>query len=385
MSNPKWVWILWLQSNASAQLKQAARRFGQWWLREFLALFPERVAQWLVGPGDATLVVSQIDQFVEMRLRTDSGAQLDSTRVPRLEYASSSVDDFLRRHQLGRSDVTIGLALPPDQFFQRKLLLPLQASNSLDEIVARDLVQKTPFRLPDIHHDYAVVQDGGKLIVLQHVMRRDSVGTAAVSLELELADIGFVEAAPQSGSSISSAVIALHRERASRTSWPRRAALALATSAVPLTLLAGGLCYWRQEVILDDLGPQIAKVRQQAQEVRDAFGKLEHRRNSVGYILAKKREGPALLDIWDEVTRLLPADSWLTELRMTEEAPSQDYRISLSGFSAAAARLVVTFDQSPMFHDAALTTAVSLDPTEQRERFALQAMVRAGVLRGAMR
>jgi general secretion pathway protein L len=385
MDNAMWSRISWLQNNASTQLKQSVTRFSQWWLREFLALFPERISQWLTGPGNAILILSQGDEFVEMRLKMDSGAQLDSARIPRLECAAPIIDDFLERHELRRNEVRIGMALPPEQFFQRKLLLPLQASDSLDEIVARDLVQKTPFKLADIHHDYAVVRDAGKLMVTQQLTRRDSVNAAAAAFRLDVGDIDFVEAASQSGSTTSGAIIALHRERARRKSWACRAALALATSAVLLALLAGGLSYWRQASILEELRPQIVKASQQAQEVRSAFARLESRQSSIGYILAKKRERPALVDIWDEVTRLLPTDSWLTELHMTEASPSQDYSISLSGFSAAAAKLVVGFDQSPLFHEAALTTAISLDPTEKRERFAMQAMVRSGVLRGTTR
>jgi general secretion pathway protein L len=124
-------------------------------------------------------------------------------------------------------------------------------------------------------------------------------------------------------------------------------------------------------------------MRQQAQEVRDAFTKLEHRQNSFSRLFARKRHAPALLDIWDEVTRLVPSDSWLTELHVTDASPSPDFRLAVSGFSTAAAKLVATFDRSPLFREAALTTAIALDPTEQRERFALQAMVRRDAMGSA--
>jgi general secretion pathway protein L len=81
------------------------------------------------------------------------------------------------------------------------------------------------------------------------------------------------------------------------------------------------------------------------------------------------------------VTRLLPTDAWLTELRVTALSKGQEREISLSGYSAAAAKLVAVLDRSPVFQDATLTTAIALDPTEQRERFALQAKVRRHELR----
>ncbi|HMG79476.1 MAG TPA: PilN domain-containing protein [Xanthobacteraceae bacterium] len=364
-------------------MSQLNARFGRWWLREFLALFPERVAQWLTGSGKIALVLAQDDAFVELRLRSSGGAQLASMRVTRGEYTAASIDDFLRHNKLTRFDVTIAVVLRPEQFYTRKLVLPRQAGNVVDGIVARDLAEKTPFRLENIYYDYAIVQEADKLTVTQQLAKRDSVEAAAIAFGIEVSDIAFLDAATQQEDAAREPAITLRRDRNDRTFWARRMALALAGSAVALTLTAGGIDYWRQQSALDTLGPQIANARRQAQEVRDAFAKLEHRQNSFGHLLARKRHTPALLDIWNEVTRLVPSDSWLTELHVTDASPSQDHRLAVSGFSAAAAKLVVTFDRSPLFREAALTTAIALDSTEQRERFALQAMVRSDAMGNA--
>ncbi len=372
-----------LWSSASDHLRQAALRFGKWWLQEFLSLWPERVAQWLMGSGNPKLLLLQDDAFVELSLKTKDGTDFDHARVPRHEYGPNLIDELLQRHQLRRNDVTIGIGFPSDQLFQRKLLLPLQAGKSIREIVAHDLAQRTPFNLADIHHDYIVVPDAGKLSVTQHVIRRDTVSGAVSSYGIEISDIDFIEALPRGDGTTSPALIALHPEAAHRTHWARRAATALATSALVLALIAGGLRYWRQEAALDLIDTEMVTARQQAQQVRTAFAKLEQRQRSVIYVFAKKQNEPTVLDIWDEVTRLLPTDAWLTELRITAPSTGQERQISLSGFSAAAAKLVAVLDHSPVFQDAALTTAIALDPTEQRERFALQAKIRSQELRGA--
>jgi general secretion pathway protein L len=358
-------------------------RLGHWWLREFLALFPERIAHWLTGAGKIALVLAQNEAFVELHLCADGNAKLDSLRVPADEYTAALIDEFLRRNRLTRSDLTIALALRPEQFFARKLVLPRQAGNAVDGIVARDLVEKTPFRLTDIYYDYAVVQEADRLIVTQQLVKRDNVEAAALALGIDVAHIGFLDAVRQGEDTGRGPAITLHRDRSDRMSWAHRMALALAAGAVVLALMAGGIDYWRQQSVLDSLGPQIAKTRQQAQEVRDAFTKLENRQNSFSHLFARKRHAPALLEIWDEVTHLVPSDSWLTELHVIGASPSQDSRVAVSGFSTAAAKLVVTFDRSPLFREAALTTGIALDPTEQRERFALQAIIQRGAMKGA--
>jgi general secretion pathway protein L len=378
-----WARLSWLRSNASLQVSQLIARLGNWWLREFLALFPGWIAQWLTGSGKIALLLAQDEAFVELRLRADSGAQLDDMRVARCEYTAASIDNFLLRNKLTRADVTIAIALRPEQFFKRTLVLPLQAANAVEGIVARELAEKTPFRLADIHYDYAVVQEADKLVATQQVVKRDSVEAAALALEIDVADIGFLVAATQRKEMAQEPSITLHRDRGDRTSWARHTALAFAGSAVVLALIAGGIDYWRQQSALDALVPQIAKMRPQAQGVRDAFAKLQHRQNSFGHLLARKHQMPALLDIWDEVTRRVPDDSWLTELHMTDASPSQDYRLAVSGFSTAAAKLVVIFDSSPLFREAALTAPIALDANEQRERFALQAVIRRDAIGSA--
>ena len=70
---------------------------------------------------------------------------------------------------------------------------------------------------------------------------------------------------------------------------------------------------------------------------------------------------------------MLPADSWLTELRVSEIAHKPEQLVAMTGFSSSAADLVALVDKSPLFADAALTAPIALDQTEQRERFALQA------------
>jgi general secretion pathway protein L len=364
-------------------VSQLIARFGHWWLREFLALFPERIAQWLTGFGKIALVLAQDEAFVELRLRASGGAQLESMRIARDEYTAASIDNFLLRNELTRADVTIAVTLRPEQFFKRTLVLPLQAANAVEGIVARDLAEKTPFRPADIHYDYAIVREADRLIVTQQLVKRDSVEAAALAFGIDVADIGFLDAATQREETAQAPAITLHRDRSDRTSLACRAALALAGSAVVLALIAGGIDYWRQQSALDALGPQIAKMRPQAQEVRDAFAKLQQRQSSFGHLLTRKHQAPALLDIWDEVTRLLPDDSWLIELHMTDASPSQEYRLAVSGFSTAAAKLVVVFDRSPLFREAALTAAIALDANEQRERFALQAEVRRDAMGSA--
>jgi general secretion pathway protein L len=73
---------------------------------------------------------------------------------------------------------------------------------------------------------------------------------------------------------------------------------------------------------------------------------------------------------------MLPAHSWLTELRLTEVPEKNEQLLAMTGFSAGATDLVKLIDRSALLADASLTAPVAVDPIEGRERFALQARVK---------
>lgn len=149
----------------------------------------------------------------------------------------------------------------------------------------------------------------------------------------------------------------------------------MACTAVVLGLVAGGQRYWRQNIIVDDLQTQVANVRAKAQRVRELVDKLKEKQDALAHLRLRRSNAPGLIDLWAEATRILPSQTWITELRLTETQDRREQQAVFIGFSAAAPSLVGVIDGSPLFSDAALTAPVSLDPIEKVERFTLQAKV----------
>jgi general secretion pathway protein L len=358
----------------AASLSDLLRRLGQLWLDEFLALFPAPVAQWLIGRGQASVVLAAEDDAIVLRLVGEGGKELARERLARADYAPAAIDRFLQAHKLKRADVALGVHLPRAQVFCRTLTLPREAAASLDRVVVQDLVAKTPFRREEIYCGHAATRSGAdKLAVRQWVVRRDTVEAAVAALAIDLAAVAFIDtdADPEAPAAPR---IMLRAERAEHTRWVARAATALAASAVALTFLAAGLTYWRQAAALEELDGQVGAARTKAQQVRGAIDRLEQKQATLLRLRLRKAEEPGLLDAWEEATRVLPSHSWLTELRLSETSDHQ--QVSMAGFSAAAASLVGLIDQSPFFTDTALTSPIALDPVEQRERFAMHARLK---------
>lgn len=367
-----------------ATLSALARRAAQWWLAELLHLLPDRLVVLLTGGDRPSLVIAPERSGIRLELLV-GGAPFASHDVQPAADLMAEVDRFLASQELARKGVDIGLRLPAEQIFCRRLLLPAEAADAVGAIAAQDLATKTPFKAEDIYSDHLAVDEADRrLAVWQWVIRRSFVEQAVATLGVDLADIAFLSAPSAEGQP--APYISLRRQQEARQGWTRRAALMLCGSAVVLALLGGGLRYWNQQAALDRLDAQIAASGKRAQQVRALADQLQEKKTALLRLRLKRNEAPGLIDLWDELSRVLPANSYLTEFRLAETSGKREEQLTIQGFSASAANLVGIVDASPLLFDAALTSPIAYDATEGRERFALQAKVRApGSIREASR
>jgi general secretion pathway protein L len=363
----------WLPS-FDVSLSQLVGRFGAWWIGEFLAFLPDRTAEWLLGENRHVLVIGLDGKSANIELLTGSRQVLASAKIDIEALSAATVDVFLKQRGLDRNGIDLGIRLPAERIFHRTLRLPREASRQLEAVMARDMAVKTPFRTQDIHVGWARSDagDARTILISQWIVRRQIVTDAAASLKLGTADIAFVEGA---GEEDVVPTISLRENPDGGASWFSKAACSLTVTGVVLALLATGADYYRQQSMLDALEAKITKARVKAQQVRAAIDGLEQSQAVLFKIRARKTEAPGLLDIWEKATQVLPDHSWLTELRFSQ-TPGEEARVSMVGFSSAAASLVGLVDRSALFTDASLTAPVTLDSIEGRERFSLQAKLR---------
>jgi general secretion pathway protein L len=353
-------------------------RAGRWWLREFLSLFPEGTAKWLVGRSRATLSLASDGDVRVLELAGGGRPTPALTRLNAADFSAASIDEFLRTHGVSRGEADIAIRLPQEMIFRRRFVLPAQAASSIDEIVAADLVRRTPFRLQDIYHSHSATapDSSGKIVVWQWLARRAFIHEAASRFDLSIDDVALVDCSAGGAADEPIAFIALHPHAKSRRSWIKTSMLLLACSAGALAVAAAMLKYQKQEAVIEVNDGRIAAARVRAQKVHSEFDRIQEKQNVLVRLRSQRRDVPGLLDLWEEATRLLPGDSWLTELRITEAPEKNEQVLAMNGFSARATDLIKVFDRSPLLADASLTAAVAIDPVEGRERFALQAKVK---------
>jgi general secretion pathway protein L len=363
-----------LSQSVLARASKLLGRFGTWWLKEFLNLVPERYSGLVRGRSRPSLVIAGVGEKIRLELSDNMAAPQMAERLL-VGNVWTEIEAFLQPHRLTRRDVDIGLRLPEEAVFGRELALPTEARDAIDAIVTQDLAKKTPFKAEDIYSDHIAREDAKseKIVVRQWITRRQFVQQALAPFDIRVEDLTFIAF----GDRQLAASIRLWRDVRARKSLSRRLVPVLCYSAVVLALVSGGLKYANQQATLDRLEAEISVANRKAQQVRMLVDQLRERRDALAGLRLQRSEAPGLVDVWEETTRILPLHSWLTELRLTEGAGKREQQVTMTGFSSAAPSLVGIIDGSRLFFDAALTSPVSFDATEGRERFALQAKVRS--------
>ena len=83
---------------------------------------------------------------------------------------------------------------------------------------------------------------------------------------------------------------------------------------------------------------------------------------------------PGVVETLDALTRLVPNDTWLQQLRINGD------EVRLTGFSAAASSLIGLIEQSERFTEARFRSSVTRDARNKAERFTISAKIVAPIV-----
>jgi general secretion pathway protein L len=343
------------EAKASAQAALAGivsqcRRGAELWLQEARATVPQA---WLAGLGPlARPVMTLILKDEAVCGSLDGGPVAADVVWPPREASVASIVEWLKARELSRGDVTIQVALEAKTFLNRKMLVPAAALGSLQSIIAQEIVHRTPFEPAEIWHTARPVTDarGAEIVEVEHwIIRRDRVCAALEAFNLRPEDI---DALVVSGS-VPPLVIPLREASADRLQPARRLVRLAAAGAIAVTVLGSIAVEWAASSEMSRLGGAIAQVR------GEGAGGVP-----AAQLLALHAV-PGVVEVWEELSRILPDHTYVSELRVA------DGNVSISGFSGDAAHLVRLLDQSPLFTGAHLTGAITPDSGEHKDHFGL--------------
>lgn len=368
-------------SAIAAQVRDLTRRlglagFGSWWAQELWSFVPARAKDSierrrarpvLVFDGKvATLWRPQVNG--RLRLVESAKIPLDAGETSVVAAGRAALAAVARP---GSPGAEVIVALPPRAVLRKTLTLPAAIEDDLRQALAFDLDRHTPFRADEIYFDAAVVdRDASRnaLIVDLVAVRRAIVDPMLRHAENFGARVIAVVADPPERAAASRVNLLPDERRTEALTWTRWRVVAPAALVAILALAALVLPLWqkRQEAIALVKVSEGARRRAEASEALRA--ELERKVGDYNFALQRKYAYPGTVQVLDDVTRILPDDTWLTQFEFhTGRGKDATRDIVLRGESANAGRLVALLQDSKLFTQAAPrspTTKIQPGPGE---------------------
>ena len=307
-----------------------------WWLQQMAALLPSgmfRDSRY----RDAVVVRMQGPDLVASLRRR--GAE---TLMGKLQPGGSVV-----RRLRGRGAGPVVVGLPAAALLQQSATLPLAAERDLAAVLNHEMDRLTPFAASDLYWSYRVeTRDrvGGRLLLRLSLVPRQAV--AAALQALEAAGLRAVAIEVASGQAVEHLPLQQRDTRRRDTAvagWVC-AALAVALAAVPVV---------RQQQAIARTEERVAALRPQVAVVDALRRRVNANESGASLFSAEAARIGSPLRALAAVTAALPDDTFLTAFAM------RDRKLSMSGRSAAAARLIGLLSADPDLRDPAFDAPVT--------------------------
>jgi len=345
-------------------------RFWSWWSSELKDLVPGHWRERLAGSVHRVYAIA-----------SGTGHQLffDQTEAPLFELAAGD-DAELNRQQIGEllkqqdvDDPEIVMLLPDGLVLKRSISMPLAAERELKQAIRYDLDRQTPFNPDDVFFDYRVIErkpDAGQMDIELVVVPKASLGPQLSALSQAGLGVHRIDVQPSS-QQVSGVGYNLlpYDQRARRVN--RRGRFHLMLGIIAVILLA--IVMWQSlNLRRDALSAYEAaadEARQEARLVANMTTEFEDALEAARFLNTEREKRPPVLVLLNEITRVIPDDTYLQRLIVN------GCEAQLQGLSSSSQKLIELVNKSELMDGALFRGPISVDPRTNRERFNLVATI----------
>lgn len=336
------------------------QRYWTWWVGQVSDALPK------LSSVRKRAAISAIPRGEGLQLR----ARDEPTNV--LGELGPDMSEGHRHALLQRIDTDIGgnrrvvLVIPNNAGLQREAELPLAAEAHLAAVSANELERWTPWRPDQAVFSVKIVErseaEGRILIELTAVPRFVFSRPAELLKENGLALIGLLRERTDG----SAQFIEVEPESRSSSNLLRRARAAAIVAACGIVLLVAGAFTYKL-VTIDGLERRLVEIGgevEEAQKLAEAARKLTYQ---VRYADEVKRGRASPIMVLNDLSELLPEDSWLEAMSMEGD------KLTLQGRARDALSLLPLLNSSGRFRDVKFESEVIREPEAGFDTFNISA------------
>lgn len=338
-----------------------------WWIQGLALLCPAPLRRLIRGGRAFCTIEFQADQVVFRRYARDPEAAPDTREFrPDDEIGRSAALDWLRGQGAGRGPII--LCTPDNLLLKKRLAFPKAAAGSLRQVLAFEMNRRTPFSAEQVYFDYRLDPEGDRADKIQLELYLAPKKKLDTWLAL-LSRWGVTPDAIRPAREARDAALNLipPEARPGRQRGADRILLWLAGAIFVLSVMALYAPVINQQRHIASLEAGIATHRTAAQQLQAL--RQEHARllAEARFLTDKRGAEPPGLELLREITRIMPADTWL--MRLVMEAGE----LQLIGESGNAAALIPILEASAYFDNAGFRSPITRNTASGKDRFHMAA------------
>ena len=334
------------------------RDFFKWWFGQLAELLPQRLRRSAPTIADAT-VITPIGPAMNV---VAVGLRRSGNETPLGQFALGASE----LAHLPRSPTKPAvLRLREGDVLAKPLVLPLAAERDLDQALLFEMDRETPFKSDELYWNHrvaAVDRQNARLSVRLVLTRKahlapllEPLGRAGITpVRAEILD------GPDAGF-----WLPLDTDRPSADRGRRPLLKPLAVCCALLALASIATPFVRQSRMMAKLDQSLATGRAAAAEADRLHAEIARLAGSANLIVKEREKVGQPLSVLAAATRVLPDDTYLTEMQL------QQRKLTMSGRSAAAARLIGVMAVEAEFHNPTFAAPVTRIEALRQEIFTI--------------
>jgi general secretion pathway protein L len=341
------------------------REFFAWWCGQLAELLPQGLRRTALTAVDATVIkpIGPLGRGIEA---VAVGLRRNGRETPLGRFGLGATDLAELPRATGRATV---LRLSEQDVLGKTLTLPLAAERELDQVLGFEMDRETPFKAEEIYWNHRIEgtdRQNGRLSVRLVLIPKANLTPLLTALgqfgirprRAEIAD------GPDTG-----AYLPLDGDGGRAYHLSNRLMWSAAVCCAALGLAALVTPFVRQELALASLEQQIAVGRTAAAEADGLRQEIDRLAGSADFVESERDKAGRSLVVLAAATRVLPDDTYLTEMEL------QKRKVTLSGRSAAAARLIGPLAADGAFRNPGFAAPVTRLEALHTELFTINAEV----------
>ncbi len=356
------------------KFRAQAQDFFRWWLSELAACLPERLRrvtriardQWVMELNGAEAYFYNAAPSDD---QSTLGGQLFDIDTDS-ERRATVVATLRARHPA--SDFV--LRFPAKRTLRKVIKLPLAAEENLRGVLGFEMDQHTPFKADQTYYDYLILdrdQATQRLTVQMTVVPRELqdpalAKLAALGLYPNAVDVG----APGSTTPAINLLPVEQRSVKSQTSHKLTNWLAIAAGALLVASIAIPIA--KRAAHLNEIREKLVVTEKEAKAAESLRNQIESLSTQSAFLSTQKKHSAVMVSVLNELTKLLPDDTWLYQFELNGK------EASIQGESPTSSAIIGLIESSRLFKNAQFRSPVTQNRQTNAERFNISAEVDTG-------